>query len=88
MCSNDAQSYVFSTGNDLFRTLQLQKTANYPQFATKKASISSFFHKNSDTVLANLFFGQERCRRCSVKNVFGLSFIRFPCPIKSRPDGL
>ena len=30
-----------------------KKTANHPLFATKKASISSFFHKNSDTVLAN-----------------------------------
>ena len=53
MCSNNAQSYAFSTGNDLFRTLQLQKTANHPQFATKKASIFSFFHKNSDTAPAN-----------------------------------
>jgi len=53
VCSNDAQSYVFSTGNDLLSTLQLQKTANHPLFATKKASIFSFFHKNSDTVLAN-----------------------------------
>jgi len=53
MCSNNAQSYVFSTGNDLLSTLQLQKTTNHPLFATKKASIFSFFHKNSDTALAN-----------------------------------
>ncbi|MBF0956868.1 MAG: hypothetical protein HXK19_03145 [Alloprevotella tannerae] len=53
MCSNNAQSYAFSTGNDLLSTLQLQKTANHPQFATNETLISSFFHKNSDTVLAN-----------------------------------
>jgi len=59
VCSNHAQSYVFSTGNDLFRTLQLQKTANHLLFATKKASIFSFFHKNSNTVLANPYRGKN-----------------------------
>lgn len=75
MCSNNAQSYVFSTGNDLFRTLQLQKTANHPQFATKKASISSFFHKNSDTVLANPILDKNGVVIIQLKTSLVLVFI-------------
>ena len=59
MCSNNAQSYVFSTGNDLFNTLQLQKTANHPQFATNETLIFSFFHRNSDTAPVNPYRGKN-----------------------------
>ncbi|WP_315023043.1 hypothetical protein [Alloprevotella tannerae] len=75
MCSNNAQSYVFSTGNDLFRTLQLQKTPNHPLFATKKASIFSFFHNNSDTVLANPILDKNGIVIIQLKTSLVLVFI-------------